>query len=113
MDMVEQDINDKGANNPQVILRQAIDTAIQSLGGPIHKTIMWHMNNRGVFSDPKKVDVNNFYSNLKELVGPGAEMIMEETFEQLQKRYAGNINEDFRRHSPVEKIHRIMEIGEA
>ncbi len=110
---MRQDNNDPSSNNAQTILRQAIDAAIQSLGGPIHKTIMWHMNNRGVFSDPNKVDVNTFYSNLKELVGPGAEMIIEETWEHLQKHFGTKAGGDLIRSSPLERIQKIMEIGEA
>jgi hypothetical protein len=67
------------------ILRSAINEALESLGGPIHKTITWHMNNRGIFAD-SRIDVDSYYSNLKELVGPGADLIMEETWHNLQKR---------------------------
>jgi len=72
-------------NVPRDIVRKAIDDAISSLGGPIHKTITWHMNNRGVFSDPDKLDVNLFYDNLKELMGPGADMILEEAWQNVRK----------------------------
>jgi len=69
-----------------VSVRQAIDSALESLGGPIHKTILWHMNNRGIFSDLKKIDIESFYSNLQELVGPGADMIMEEAWQRLTEQ---------------------------
>ena len=93
------------------ILRHAIDEAIESLGGPIHKTITWHMNNRGIFAD-SNIDINSFYSNLKELVGPGADLIMEETWEHLQKQ--GIAGKNFEpRLSPLEKIQKIMKIGES
>lgn len=96
----------------QVLLRQSIDAAIASLGGPIHKTITWYMNSRGVFSDPRKIDINIFYSKLQELLGPGADMIMEETCEHLQKRCRKKAVQDATRSSPLERIQRIMEIGE-
>ena len=67
------------------ILRSAINEALESLGGPIHKTITWHLNNRGIFAD-SKIDVDYFYSSLKELVGPGADLIMEETWNAMVKR---------------------------
>lgn len=105
--------SDAGGNGGQAILRKSIDAAIESLGGPIHKTITWYMDSRGVFSDPKKIDINFFYSNLQELLGPGADMIMEETWERLQKRYGTNAGHDLVRSSPLEKIQKIMEIGEA
>jgi len=98
----------------QTVVRQAIDDAISSLGGPIHKTISWHMNNRGVFADPKKIDISFFYDNLRELLGPGADMIMEDTWENLQKQHGVHFDRDFeRKHSPVEKIQKVMEISEA
>jgi hypothetical protein len=71
------------------------------------------MNSRGVFSDPKKVDINFFYSNLQELLGPGADMIMEETWEHLQKRYGAKAGHDSVRSSPLERIRKIMEISES
>lgn len=104
--------SDMGSNESQAILRQAIDAAMGSLGSPIHKTLTWYMDSRGVFSDPKKIDINFFYSNLQELLGPGADLIMEETWEHLQKRYTTKTHHDFR-SSPLEKIQKIMEIGEA
>jgi hypothetical protein len=94
-----------------VILRQAIDASIESLGGPIHKTITWYMNSKGVFSDPRKIDLDFFYSNLKELVGPGADLIIEETWQHLQKR--GLAGQKFEpRSSPLEKIQKIMKMEE-
>jgi hypothetical protein len=103
--------NNQGSNDSQAVLRQSIDAAIKSLGGPIHKTINWYMDSRGVFSDPKKIDINAFYSNLQDLVGPGADLIMEETWEHLQKRYGADSHHDAAKSSPLEKIRRIMEIG--
>jgi hypothetical protein len=98
--------------NGQAILRQSIEAAIESLGGPIHKTINWYMNSRGVFSDPKKVDITFFYSNLRELLGPGADMIMEETWEHLQKSFGAKVSRDVTMLPPLEKIKKMMQVGE-
>lgn len=111
--MVNSVDRNKDNNEGQMILRQSIDAAIESLGGPIHKTITWYMNSRGVFSDPKKIDIQFYYSNLKDLLGPGADMIMEETWEQLQKRYGAKAGRDVVRSSPLERIQRMMEIDQA
>lgn len=70
-------------------LRQVIHETIHSLGGPISKTIMWQMSNRGVFSESTRIDIRAFYGNLKELVGPGADMIMDMTWQKLKKDYEG------------------------
>jgi hypothetical protein len=111
--MVDMVQHDNIGGNSQVILRQSIDVALKSLGEPIHKTITWYMNSRGVFSDPKKIDINFFYSNLQELVGPGADMIMEETWEQFQKHCGAKAGKDQDKCSPLERIQKMMEIGEA
>jgi len=92
-----------------VLVRRAIDSAIQSLGGPIHKTILWHMNNRGIFSDPTKIDISSFYSNLQELVGPGADMIMEEAWQKLKNQDKGNPN--YANGTVVEKMTRMIGEG--
>lgn len=102
---------DKSDN--QLVLRKVVDETVHSLGGPISKTIMWHMNNKGIFSESTRIDITAFYLNLKELVGPGADMIMEETCKQLQKHYGGKAGRDVMRTSPLEKIQKMMEIGEA
>jgi hypothetical protein len=111
VDMVNN--NSYPGSNGQVILRQSIDAAMQSLGAPIHKTIIWYMNSKGVFTNPKRIDINFFYSNLQDLLGPGADMIMEETWEHLQKRYGAKTSRDTAKTSPLERIQKIMEIGEA
>jgi hypothetical protein len=111
--MVDIVHSNASGNDWQVLLRQSIDAAIESLGGPIHKTITWYMNSRGVFSDPKKVDINFFYSKLQELLGPGADMIMEETWEHLQERCGAKAWDDSIRSSPLERIQKIMEISES
>jgi hypothetical protein len=67
------------------ILRGAIDDTLRSLGTPIFKTITWHMNNRGVFFG-EKLDMAFFHSNLRELIGPGADYIMEEIWTNLKDR---------------------------
>ena len=95
------------------MLRQALDETIYSLGGPIHKTITWHMNNKGLFSDSNNIDLQAFYSNLKELVGPGADMIMEDTWTWLQKKHGLRPSRDLLKTPPLERIRKMMDISEA
>lgn len=78
---------DKDKSTPKLLVRKVVNETIQSLGGPISKTIMWHMSNRGVFSESTRIDMKAFYLNLKELIGPGADMIMDETWKRLKKQY--------------------------
>ncbi len=82
----------KDKNTDQLVLRKVLDETIRSLGGPISKTIMWQMSNRGVFSESTRIDIKAFYLNLKELVGPGADMIIEVTWQKLKREYKGQDN---------------------
>lgn len=99
--------NDKnnGGNSRQV-LRQALDETIHSLGGPIYKTITWHMNNKGLFGDASNIDLVAFYSNLKELIGPGADMIMEEAWQKLKKQT--KIKVDSGKGTPLDRMMKLM-----
>ena len=102
-----QDANEKkGSGSKQLLLREVLDETIYSLGGPIHKTITWHMNNKGLFSDSQSIDLNAFYLNLKELVGPGADMIMEEAWQKLRKR--SKLRLDSGNGTPLDRMNRLM-----
>lgn len=100
--------NDENSSSV-VLLRKSIDESISSLGGPIARTINWHMDNRGVFSDPKKLDIDNFSKNLEELVGPGAELILEETADRFEKNARLSVKTE-RNVSPAKRILRIIEL---
>jgi hypothetical protein len=60
----------------ETIDRNGLDNMIGALGGPIHKTVIWHMNKLGVLRDDDRIDMNLLYQHLRELFGPGADMIM-------------------------------------
>lgn len=95
------------------LMQNILDQVIRSLGESISKTIMWHMNNSGVFSRSTRFDIKDFYSNLSELIGPGvADMIMELTAEQLQTHCGKAAKHDVMRSTPLESIQRMLE-GEA
>jgi hypothetical protein len=64
------------------------------------------MNNRGLFTESQSIDVSDFYTNLKELIGPGADMIMEEAWIKLKKQYKGSM--DFGKGSPLDRIIRMI-----
>ncbi len=102
-----QEPNEKKKNGSnQVLLRKALDETIYSLGGPIYKTISWHMNNKGLFGEATNIDIKAFYLNLKELIGPGADMIMEEAWQRLRKQ--SKLHADFGNGSPLDRMIRLM-----
>lgn len=92
-----------------MLLRRSIDESIKSLGGPIAKTINWHMDKRGVFTDPKKIDIEVFSKNLEELVGPGAELILEETADRLEKSAGLGLKPE-RRTNSLSRIAHILDL---
>jgi hypothetical protein len=98
------DNNHRSSN--QILLRKALDDTMLSLGGPIYKTITWHMNSKGLFSDSKNIDLPAFYRNLQELVGPGADMIMEEAWQKIRKN--SKIRVDFGNGTPLDHMIRLM-----
>lgn len=109
-----QDANDhssRGNSSVEVLLRRSIDETIHSLGGPIYKTITWHMNSKGLFSESNTIDIRAFYNNLKELVGPGADMIMEEAWQKVKKNYKDQLN--FGSGSPVDRMIKMISSEES
>jgi hypothetical protein len=73
-------------NDRNTILKRAFDKELLSLGS-IYQTIMWHMDGRGGFSNPRVVDIESLYSNLQEIVGPHADMILDMTWSDLEKNH--------------------------
>lgn len=103
--MSKPDDKAQGGKN-QLLLRQALDETMYSLGGPIYKTITWHMNSRGLFGDASSLDLKAFYLNLKELIGPGADMIMEEAWQKLKKQ--SKVFADNKKGTPLEMMIRLI-----
>jgi hypothetical protein len=98
--------DNKGVGSKQLLLREVLDETIHDLGGPIHKTITWHMNQRGLYSDSQSIDLKAFYANLKELVGPGADMIMEDAWQRLRKKLKAHL--DSGNGTPLDRMNRLM-----
>lgn len=71
----------------QEVLREAICDTLLALGWPITKTILWHLHKTGFFLISKEeLDVQLFYKHLGQIVGQGAEMIMNQIYENLRRR---------------------------
>ena len=91
------------------MLRRAFDKELMSLGSSIYQTIMWHMDGRGVFSNPRSVDVESLYSNLREIVGPHADMIMDMTWADLEKNHGAKDPEKSKKS--LDKIRKWLSTG--
>jgi hypothetical protein len=64
-------LNGKGLN-------KSLGDAINLLGCPIAKTIGWHLKAKGLESEFMCTSPSELRATLRELVGPGADMLMEE-----------------------------------
>jgi hypothetical protein len=93
-------------------LQNALDDALLSLGISVRNALLGHMNQNGVEFDSKDVDIELIYSSLRDLIGPGADLIMDKVFERLQ-HYGSDIISgiiDFQSCTSLEKIQGIMKM---
>lgn len=96
------------AQTKNQVLRKTMDGVLSELGPSIQKTIMWHMNNRGVFSDPDHLDFEVIYRNLEELLGPLSDEIADMTWDKLRKEYGAT--DDSRFKKSMDRIKYWMEV---
>jgi hypothetical protein len=77
-------------NQRHTILAQAIDESLHSLGDPIKKTVVWHLNLNGIFIESEQFDIASFYATLEDIMGSSAEVVLHIIHGILAK------NQDFR-----------------
>lgn len=71
--------------NSKQIVHEAISNSLLSLGEPIMKTIVWHLNVQGVFLDSQTdLPIGSFYKHLVNIIGNIADEVMEEIFERIK-----------------------------
>lgn len=68
----------------QQVLRHAINDALLSLGGPITDTIVWQLGARGMLLS-SHIDVRLFYEYLGDAVGVGADIVMNDVYENVKQ----------------------------
>lgn len=68
-----------------VILRQAIDESLHTLGDPIKKTVVWHLNLNGIFIESDEFDLASFYETLENIMGNAAEVVIHAIYGILAK----------------------------
>jgi hypothetical protein len=68
----------------QTLLRQAIGSTLRAFGDPVMKTVLWHMETRGIFLDSnEKIDMRLFYEHLESLIGEASVVVMGEIVQSL------------------------------
>lgn len=90
-------------NQKNAVLRQAINESLSSLGEPIKKTVVWHLNLNGVFIESDQLDVTSFFRTLEDIMGNGADVVVETIYGILAKRKDFPVSRD-RNHSILKRI---------
>jgi len=80
-----------GFQDNQDSLREAICDTLLSLGWPVTKTIIWHMNAKGLFlASKEELDVEQFYKHLVQIIGETADIILNQIYENIRRSGAQN-----------------------
>ncbi len=98
---------DKYSDRPQKEIIEAVSSAMSELGNATMRSLIWHLKNKGISLDPQNFVLQRFYDGLQELLGNGADMLMQEVYELLLKRL-GVDHEPAAGLSPLDKIEKIM-----
>ncbi len=95
----------------QLVPQKVIYDGLAPLGGPIVKTIVWHLRANGVFLESEGgIDLRTFYQHLEGIVGNIADIVTGEIYEELSKKYP-NSSKRFERDVPVlDRIERLLQV---
>lgn len=74
-----------GVTDDMVIDSQTLKDALLKHGGPITKTVMWHLNNRGFFEE-KRGQQERLLANLREVFGPAGDLMMQDIMDRIRKK---------------------------
>ncbi|MGH9992952.1 MAG: hypothetical protein ACREAZ_09965 [Nitrososphaera sp.] len=80
-----------GLQDNQDTLREAICDTLLALGWPVTKTIIWHLNAKGVFlASKEELDVEKFYEHLIQIIGQAADIVLNEIYEKIRRNGGQN-----------------------
>lgn len=75
-----------GWQDSQDALREAICDTLLALGWPVTKTIIWHLNAKGVFlASKEELNVEQFYQHLIQIIGQAADIILNQIYENMKQ----------------------------
>lgn len=104
------------SSDKEAALLKAIDSALAGMGDPVKKTVMWHLNNQGIYIGHKNFDVFKLYSTLEQLIGSGVDVVFNEVYSELEKQLTPDIltRLDSRacHDCPLTRIERLLNTGE-
>jgi hypothetical protein len=72
--------------DPENQILAAITGTLSELGDSTMNSLLWHLENKGISLDPQHFVLLSFYDGLKELLGNGADLLMQEIYEHLLKQ---------------------------
>ena len=75
----------------RLILQEAIRDGLTPLGPPIVKTILWHLKANGVFLNSQEINIYVFYQHLEGIVGNIADVVINEIYMNLQKKFPSSL----------------------
>lgn len=97
--------------NLQRLAWKCTQDALATLGEPTMQSLEWHMSRAGMSMAPDDFDIKGFHALLFELMGVGADIIME----LIANNMAGELkleSEPGRGLPGIEKVLKILEIAE-
>jgi hypothetical protein len=96
-------------------LLKAIDNALTGMGEPVKKTVMWHLNDQGVYIGCNNIDVLRLYSTLEQLIGSGADVVFNEVYSELEKQLTPDIltrlDSESCHDCPLTRIEKLLNAG--
>jgi len=106
--------DNKISGDTQQLLQQAFNEALWTLGTPVAKTILWHLQNRGAISlTGKAFEMDRVHAGLQEILGPGIELVLQSMYQSFSRNFSMNTIIDFElQHSSksyLQKIHLLIQ----
>ncbi|MEM2140093.1 MAG: hypothetical protein QXJ74_04240 [Nitrososphaera sp.] len=97
--------------NLQRLAWKCTQEVITTLGEPTMQSLEWHMSQSGISMVPEEFDIKRFHAALYELMGDGADIIMELVAKQMAEEL--EISADYDKGLiGIERVLRLFEIAE-
>ena len=97
--------------NPREVLLKCTQDALLALGEPTMQSLVWHLNNAGVQVVPENFDIRRFYAALKDMMGGGADIIMDIVAHTMAFELQLDVTLDPRAPA-LEKVLKVLEVAQ-
>ncbi|WP_337862000.1 hypothetical protein [Nitrososphaera sp.] len=96
--------------NPQAAAYWCSHEVLAGLGEPTMQSLVWHMAKAGVHMAPENFDMRAFAAALHDLLGGGADVILDQVAKSMARRLQVQVAEPGL--PALERITRIMEVAQ-